>query len=45
MVKHLPRVHFNEEIFENDIALTTQRNEAKMIGKEVEVSILMQATS
>lgn len=34
MVKHVPKVHFNEEIFEDGIALTTQRNEAKIIEKK-----------
>lgn len=32
MIKYLPGVHFNEEIFE-DIALTTQKKEAKMVEK------------
>lgn len=29
MIKHLPKVYFNEELFEDDIAVTTQRNGAQ----------------
>ena len=45
MIKHLPKVYFNEELFEDNIALTTQRNGAQSDRKKVGVNTLIQSTS